>query len=127
MVPNHLFQLLSLTAMEPPISFDADAVRDKQAEILHAVQVPNPEEIITTAVRGQYGEGFAGKEKLLAYRKEAKVSPASNTETYVALKLQIDHWRWAGVPSSLRTGKRMPTRATSIYIPFTRSTFVLFP
>src|SRR5258706_1449163 len=126
MVPNHLFKLLSLTGMEPPISFDADAVRDKQAEILHAVQVPNPEEIITTAVRGQYGEGFAGKERLLAYRKEAKVSPASNTETYVALKLQIDNWRWAGVPFYLRTGKRLPRRATEIAIQFRRSPFVLF-
>src|SRR5260370_21621507 len=103
MVPNQLFQFLSVTAMDAPISFDADAVRDKKAEILNAVQVPNPEEIITKAVRGQYGEGFAGKERLLAYRKEAKVSPASNTETYVALKLQIDNWRWAGVPLYWRT------------------------
>jgi glucose-6-phosphate 1-dehydrogenase len=126
MVPNHLFQLLSLTAMEPPISFDADAVRDKQAEILHAVQVPNPEDVIATAVRGQYGEGFAGEERLLAYRNEAKVSPASNTETYVALKLQVDNWRWSGVPFYLRTGKRLPRRATEIAIQFRRPPFVLF-
>src|SRR5258706_707718 len=126
MVPNHLFQLLSLTAMEPPISFDADAVRDKQAEILHAVQVPNPEEVITTAVRGQYGEGFAGRERLLGYRSEPNVSPTSNTETYVALKLQIDNWRWAGVPFYLRTGKRLPRRTTEIAIQFRRSSFVLF-
>jgi glucose-6-phosphate 1-dehydrogenase len=126
MVPNHLFQLLSLTAMEPPISFDADAVRDKQAEILHAVQVPSPEDVITTAVRGQYGEGFAGEERLLAYRNEAKVSPASNTETYVALKLQVDNWRWSGVPFYLRTGKRLPRRATEIAIQFRRPPFVLF-
>jgi glucose-6-phosphate 1-dehydrogenase len=126
MVPNHLFQLLSLTAMEPPISFDADAVRDKQAEILHAVQVPNPEDVIATAVRGQYGEGFAGEERLLAYRSEAKVSPASNTETYVALKLQVDNWRWSGVPFYLRTGKRLPRRATEIAIQFRRPPFVLF-
>jgi glucose-6-phosphate 1-dehydrogenase len=126
MVPNHLFQLLSLTAMEPPISFDADAVRDKQAEILHAVQVPTPEEVLTHAVRGQYGEGTAGAERLLAYRNEAKVSPASNTETYVALKLQIDTWRWSGVPFYLRTGKRLPRRATEIAIQFRRSPIVLF-
>jgi glucose-6-phosphate 1-dehydrogenase len=126
MVPNHLFQLLSLTAMEPPISFDADAVRDKQAEILHAVQVPNPEDVVTTAVRGQYGEGVAGEERLLAYRNEAKVSPASNTETYVALKLHIDNWRWSGVPFYLRTGKRLPRRATEIAIQFRRPPFVLF-
>lgn len=126
MVPNHLFQLLSLTAMEPPISFDADAVRDKQAEILHAIQVPTPEEVITTAVRGQYGEGTAGQERLPAYRNEPKVSPASNTDTYAALKLQIDNWRWSGVPFYLRTGKRLPQRATEIAIQFRRSPFVLF-
>jgi glucose-6-phosphate 1-dehydrogenase len=126
MVPNHLFQLLSLTAMEPPISFDADAVRDKQAEILHAIQVPNPEDVATTAVRGQYGEGLAGGERLLAYRNEARVSPASNTETYVALKLEIDNWRWSGVPFYLRTGKRLERRATEIAIQFRRPPFVLF-
>jgi len=126
MVPNHLFQLLSLTAMEPPISFDADAVRDKQAEILHAIQVPNPEDVATTAVRGQYGEGSAGGERLLAYRNEARVSPTSNTETYVALKLEIDNWRWSGVPFYLRTGKRLARRATEIAIQFRRPPFVLF-
>jgi len=88
MVPNHLFQLLSLTAMEPPISFDADAVRDKQAEILHAVQVAKPQDVISMAVRGQYGQGVAGEERLPAYRTEPMVSPASNTETYAALRLR---------------------------------------
>ena len=126
MVPNHLFQLLSLTAMEPPISFEADAVRDKQAEILHALQVPCPEEVLTTAVRGQYGQGFVKGERLPGYRTEPKVSPASNTETYVALKLQIDNWRWAGVPFYLRTGKRLARRTTEIAIQFRRSPFVLF-
>ena len=126
MVPNHLFQLLSLTAMEPPISFDADAVRDKQAEILHAIQVPKPEDVATSAVRGQYGEGMAGAERLLAYRTEPRVSATSNTETYAALRLEIDNWRWAGVPFYLRTGKRLPRRATEIAIQFRRSPFVLF-
>ena len=126
MVPNHLFQLLSLTTMEPPISFDADAVRDKQAEILHAVQVPNPEDVAGTAVRGQYGDSVAGGERLVGYRREPKVSPTSNTETYIALKLQIDNWRWAGVPFYLRTGKRLPRRTTEIAIQFRRSPFVLF-
>jgi len=126
MVPNHLFQLLSLTTMEPPISFDADAVRDKQAEILHAVQVPAPEEVLTTAVRGQYGPSAASGERLLGYRQEPKVASTSNTETYVALKLQIDNWRWAGVPFYLRTGKRLPQRTTEIAIQFRRSPFVLF-
>jgi len=101
-------------------------VRDKQAEILHAVQVPNPEEVARIAVRGQYGEGLAGKERLLGYRGESNVSPTSETETYVALRLQIDNWRWAGVPFYLRTGKRLPRRATEIEIQFRRSPFVLF-
>ena len=127
MVPNHLFQLLSLTAMEPPISFDADAVRDKQAEILHAVQVPNPEDVTLIAVRGQYGKGIVlGGERSVAYRDEPKVSPASNTETYAALKLQIDNWRWSGVSFYLRTGKRLHQRTTEIAIQFRRSPFVLF-
>src|SRR6266702_3232782 len=126
MVPNHLFQLLSLTAMEPPISFDADAVRDKQAEILHAVQVPKPEDVMSMAVRGQYGQGMAGAEPLPAYRTEPMVSAASNTETYAALRLEIDNWRWAGVPFYLRTGKRLPLRMTEIAIQFRRSPFVLF-
>lgn len=126
MVPNHLFQLLSLTAMEPPISFDADAVRDKQAEILHAVQALSPEEVLTSAVRGQYGEGIESEERLSAYRQEPNVSPSSNTETYVALKLHVDTWRWAGVPFYLRTGKRLPRRATEIAIQFRRPPIVLF-
>jgi glucose-6-phosphate 1-dehydrogenase len=126
MVPNHLFQLLSLTAMEPPISFDANAVRDKQAEILHAVQPLSPEEVLTSAVRGQYGEGIAGDERSLAYRQEPNVSPSSDTETYVALKLHVDTWRWAGVPFYLRTGKRLARRATEIAIQFRRSPIVLF-
>src|SRR5229473_2499650 len=126
MVPNHLFQLLSLTAMEPPISFDADAVRDKQAEILHAVQVPKPEDVMSMAVRGQYGQGMAGAEPLPAYRTEPMVSAASNTETYAALRLEIDNWRWAGVPFYLRTGKPLSRRMTEIAIQFRRSPFVLF-
>jgi glucose-6-phosphate 1-dehydrogenase len=126
MVPNHLFQLLSLTAMEPPISFDADAVRDKQAEILHAVQVPSPEEVAGIAVRGQYGSGSGEGGRLPGYRQEPKVSPTSNTETYVALKLQIENWRWAGVPFYLRTGKRLQRHATEIAIQFRRSPIVLF-
>jgi glucose-6-phosphate 1-dehydrogenase len=126
MVPNHLFQLLSLAAMEPPISFDADAVRDKQAEILHAVQVPTHEQVLSTAVRGQYGEGTKWGERLSAYRAEPSVSAASNTETFAALKLHIDNWRWSGVPFYLRTGKRLQRRATEIAIQFRRSPFVLF-
>src|SRR5207245_2007434 len=91
MVPNHLFQLLTLTAMEPPISFEADAVRDKQAEILHAIQMPTPEEVLQNMVRGQYGEGVIHGQPVPAYRSEPNVAPNSNTETFVALKLKIDN------------------------------------
>ena len=126
MVPNHLFQLLTLTAMEPPISFDADAVRDKQAEILHAIQMPTPEEVLQNTVRGQYGEGVIDNQPVPAYRSEPNVAPNSNTETFVALKLKIDNWRWGDVPFYLRTGKRLCHRVTEIAIRFRRTPFTLF-
>lgn len=126
MVPNHLFQLLTMTAMEPPISFDADEVRNKQAEVLHAIQPLSPEEVLTCMVRGQYGPGVVDGENVAGYRNEPDVSHVSNTETFVALKLQIDNWRWAGVPFYLRTGKRLAMRATEIVIQFRRTPFVLF-
>jgi len=126
MVPNHLFQLLTMTAMEPPISFDADEVRNKQAEVLHAIQPLSHEDVLTNMVRGQYGPGTISKERVVGYRSEPDVAPNSNTETFVALKLQIDNWRWAGVPFYLRTGKRVAQRATEIVIQFRRTPFVLF-
>jgi|HubBroStandDraft_1064217.scaffolds.fasta_scaffold16954_2 glucose-6-phosphate 1-dehydrogenase len=126
MVPNHLFQLLTLTAMEPPISFEADAVRDKQAEILHALQVLTPEDVLHNTVRGQYGDGNEDGQKVPAYRSEPNVAPDSNTETFVALKLKIDNWRWADVPFYLRTGKRLAKRVTEIAIQFRRTPFMLF-
>jgi len=122
MVPNHIFQLLSLTCMEPPISFDADAVRDKQVEVLRAIPALTPEEVLTRAVRGQYGAG----DKAPAYRAEALVAPDSSTETYAALKLFVDNWRWAGVPFYLRTGKRLPARSTEIVIQFKPAPVLLF-
>jgi len=126
MVPNHLFQLLTMTAMEPPISFDADEVRNKQAEILHAIQPLTPEEVLTNAVRGQYGSGEVNGKELSGYREEPDVNPQSNTETFVALKLLVDNWRWAGVPFYLRTGKSLAKRATEIVVQFRRTPFVLF-
>jgi glucose-6-phosphate 1-dehydrogenase len=126
MVPNHLFQLLTMTAMEPPISFDADEVRNKQAEVLHAIQPLMPEDVLTNTVRGQYDEGMIDDQRVPRYRAEPDVAPDSNTETLVALKLQIDNWRWAGVPFYLRTGKRLAQRATEIVIQFRRTPFVLF-
>jgi glucose-6-phosphate 1-dehydrogenase len=126
MVPNHLFQLLTMTAMEPPISFDADEVRNKQAEVLHAIQPLGPEDVLTNSVRGQYDEGIAHGERAPAYRSEPDVAPDSHTETFVAMKLQIDNWRWAGVPFYLRTGKRLAQRTTEVVIQFRRTPFVLF-
>ena len=126
MVPNHLFQLLTMTAMEPPISFDADEVRNKQAEVLHAIQLFGPEEVLTCMVRGQYGEGTVDGQRVVGYRSEPDVARDSNTETFVALKLQIDNWRWAGVPFYLRTGKRLAQRETEVVIQFRRTPFVLF-
>jgi glucose-6-phosphate 1-dehydrogenase len=119
-------QLISLTAMEPPISFAADDVRDEQAKVLHAISQHPPEEWLTRAVRGQYGEGLVDGKRVPGYRQEAKVAPDSRTETFVALKLNIDNWRWAGVPFYLRTGKRLPTRVTEIAIEFRRAPLILF-
>lgn len=126
MIPNHLFQLTTLTAMEPPVSFEAHAVRDEQAKILHAIQQFTDEDVLRRAVRGQYGAGTINNEEVPAYRDEPNVSPSSNTETFAALKLSIDNWRWAGVPFYLRTGKRMKARHSSIVIQFKAAPFVLF-
>ncbi len=126
MVPNHILQLVTLTAMEPPISFQADAVRDEQSKILHAIQVMAPEEVLTRAVRGQYGAGHEDDAQVPGYREEPFVSPESNTETFVALKFSIDNWRWADVPFYIRTGKRMAKRVTEVAIQFRRAPFVLF-
>ena len=126
MVPNHIMQLLSLTAMEPPVSFQADAVRHEQAKVLHSIQPFDSEEVLHRSVRGQYGEGTLGNDRISAYRVEPGVSPESKTETFVALKLNIDNWRWAGVPFYLRTGKRLPKRHTEITVQFKRTPFELF-
>jgi glucose-6-phosphate 1-dehydrogenase len=126
MVPNHIFQLISLTAMEPPVSFDADVVRDEQAKILKALSPMTDEEVLTRTVRGQYAEGMEGTNRVQGYRSEPYVAPESRTETFVAMKLFIDNWRWADVPFYLRTGKRLPQRATKIVIQFKRAPFVLF-
>src|ERR1700688_3492141 len=126
MVPNHIMQLISLTAMEPPISFDANAVRDEQAKILHAIQPLSAEEVLSKTVRGQYGEGIIKGQRVPAYRAEPDVPSDSRTETFVAMKLQIDNWRWADVPFYLRTGKCLPAHNTHMVIQFRRAPFVLF-
>jgi len=126
MIPNHILQLVSLTAMEPPISFQANAVRDEQSKVLHAITPVSPEDVLSRAVRGQYGEGVVGSEHVPGYRNEPFVDPHSNTETFVALKLAVDNWRWADVPFYVRTGKRLPKRVTEVVIQFRRAPFVLF-
>jgi len=126
MVPNHIMQLITLTAMEPPISFEANAVRDEQAKILHAIQPFSSEDVLSKTVRGQYGEGTVDGERVPAYRAEDGVPPDSRTETFVAMRLLIDNWRWAGVPFYLRTGKRLPGRNTHVVIQFRRAPFMLF-
>ena len=126
MVANHMFQILALIAMEPPISFAGNAVRDERVKVLQAIHPLTPEAVLTDAVRGQYREGTMQGEKVPAYRAEAKVSPASNTETFVALKLTLDNWRFADVPFYLRTGKRLPKRVTEVAIQFKRAPFILF-
>ncbi len=126
MIPNHIFQLVTLTAMEPPVSFEADAVRNEQTKILHAIQPFSPEEVLHSVVRGQYGEGVIDKKKVPAYRDEPDVNPKSNTETYAALKLKIDNWRWADVPFYIRTGKHLPAKNSMIVIQFKKAPFMLF-
>ena len=126
MVPNHMMQVLSLTAMEPPVSFHADTVRNEQAKILHAVETLDSEDVLHCSVRGQYGEGVIENESVPGYRMEPGVSPESRTETFVALKLIVDNWRWAGVPFYLRTGKRLAKRHTEITIHFKQTPFELF-
>lgn len=126
MIPNHIFQLVTLTAMEPPVSFEADAVRDEQAKILQAIQPFTEEEVLRKTVRGQYDAGEIGGNSVPAYRSEANVPPTSNTETFAALKLSIDNWRWGGVPFYIRTGKRMFGKHSEIVIQFKKAPFVLF-
>jgi glucose-6-phosphate 1-dehydrogenase len=126
MVPNHVFQLLAMTAMEPPISFDADAVRAKKAEVLEAVRPFKPRRALRDVVRGQYDAGTVLGAAVRPYRQEPDVGPDSNTETFVACKLKIDNWRWADVPFYLRTGKRMKRRWTEIAIRFHQAPYTLF-
>ena len=122
MVPNHLFQLVAMTAMEPPVSFDAEDIRAKKAEMFKAVHPLT----LGDVVRGQYDSGVVAEKAVAAYRKEENVAPDSNVETFVAMRLLIDNWRWAGVPFYLRTGKRLAARSSEIAIRFKRAPHALF-
>ena len=126
MFQNHLLQLLCLTAMEPPVGFTADAVRDEKGKLLKSVRAIASEEVASAAVRGQYGPGLLGDQKAPGYRQESGVHKSSATVTYAALKFYIDNWRWEGVPFYLRSGKRMAKRVTEVAIQFKRPPLLLF-
>jgi glucose-6-phosphate 1-dehydrogenase len=126
MVQSHMMQLLTLTAMDPPVALDANAVRDEKVKVLRAVKPLSEEMVRCNVVRGQYGPGWVGGQQVEGYRQEAGVAPDSITETFVALKLEVDNWRWAGTPFFLRTGKRLPKRETEISITFKRAPLALF-
>ena len=126
MIQNHMLQLLCLIAMEPPITFDADPVRDEKNKALRAIRPIDPREVTDFAVRGQYGSGFLDGKPVVGYRQEKGVASESQRETYVALKLLIDNWRWAGVPFFLRTGKRLARRDSEIVIEFRRTPHMIF-
>ncbi len=126
MVPNHLFQLLSLIAMEPPSRFGADAVRAGKAQLLDAVQLQSRDEALHNSLRAQYGDGLVENRPVEAYRKTKDVNPDSTTETYVALKFMIDNWRWARVPFYLRTGKALRAKQTEVAIKFKQAPVAMF-
>jgi glucose-6-phosphate 1-dehydrogenase len=126
MLQSHMLQLLTLTAMEPPVALDADAVRDEKVKVLRAIEPFTPERARGDVVRGQYGPGWVGGKEVRAYRSEEGVAPNSNTETYVAAKFYVDNWRWAGTPFYLRHGKRLPKRETEIAVTFKRAPLALF-
>ena len=126
MLQNHMMQLLTLTAMEPPSRFDADSVRDEKVKVLRALRPLGPADVAARTVRGQYGSGAVGGIAAPAYRAEPGVDPRSETETFLATRFEVDNWRWAGVPFYLRSGKRLAKRATEIAISFRQPPYALF-
>lgn len=126
MVPNHLIQMLSLIAMEPPTSFSTENIHAEKAKVTRAIKTYTPEQVLSEVIRGQYSAGKIGDKDVLDYRSEKKIARDSSVETYVALKLFIDNWRWLNVPFYLRTGKRMPIRASEIIVQFKSGPSALF-
>ncbi len=125
-IQNHMMQLLSLVAMEPPIAFNGRAVRDEKVKVMHAVRHIHGEAVRSCTARGQYGPGWVNGAEVPGYRQEPEVAPDSQAETLAAIKLYVDSWRWADVPFYLRTGKRLPKRSTEIAIQFKRAPHLLF-
>jgi glucose-6-phosphate 1-dehydrogenase len=118
MVQSHLLQVLSVVALEPPAGFYSDAVRDEKAQVLASIRPIKPDDVARVAVRGQYGPGEIGGEQVPGYREEPNVAPDSRIETFAALKVHVDNWRWSGVPFYLRSGKRLASRVTEVYVAF---------
>jgi glucose-6-phosphate 1-dehydrogenase len=116
MVANHLLQLLALTAMEPPVAFDADSVREQKVQVFRSIRPMSVEDVKRFTVRGQYGPGESDGEKVPGYREEPGVKPKSTTETFASVEFHIDNWRWAGVPFYIRTGKRLGSNLTQIRV-----------
>ncbi len=126
MVQNHMMQLLALVAMEPPVDLSADAVRNEKVKVLEVLPRWRPEDVFRSVVRGQYAPGSLHGHEVPGYHEEKGVAPGSTTETYVAIRLELNNWRWAGVPFFLRTGKRLPKRASEIAIQFHKPPTALF-
>jgi len=126
MMQNHLLQLLCLIALEPPVTFDPGPVHDEKSKVMRAIRPIDPRKIDEVALRGQYGPGFVGGKPVPGYRQEKGVATDSKTETYAALRLQVDNWRWAGVPFYLRTGKHLAKRVSEIVIRFHRTPHMIF-
>jgi len=126
MVQNHMLQLLTLTAMEPPYSLDPEAIRDEKVKVLRTLELLKPDQVRQQVVRGQYGRGFIDGQAVVGYREEDKVSPQSDTETFIAMKAEINNFRWAGVPFYIRTGKRLARKSTEIIIQFSKLPGVLY-
>jgi glucose-6-phosphate 1-dehydrogenase len=125
-VQNHVMQVLALTLMEPPATVDALGIRDEKVKLLRAVMIPDPDDAVINSVRGQYAAGMVDGAPVVGYREEENVDPRSRTETFVAMRLSVDNWRWAGVPIYIRTGKRLPTRATEVVLQFQRVPHLAF-
>jgi len=126
MVQNHMLQLLTLTAMEPPVSLHTEAIRDEKVKVLRSIERFTPETALRNVVRGQYGRGKAGGKELPGYREEERVSPSSNTETYLALKVHVRNFRWGDMPFYIRTGKRLKKKSTEIVVQFKRIPQILY-
>ncbi|MET8253500.1 glucose-6-phosphate dehydrogenase [Micromonospora sp. NPDC005197] len=126
-VQNHVLQVLALALMEPPASFEAEGLRNEKVKLLQAIRLPTDRDIAEAAVRGQYTRGGTREELMAGYREEAGVDPLSRTETYTAMRLNVDNWRWAGVPFYVRTGKRLPARLTEVALQFQRPPHLPIP